>query len=198
MIFILTHVITLSQSIVIEIPGSENNTHLEQYICTETGTLPPNTKLVVNAAQSISPGRFCVIENTTNLTITAPVPVTVQCLQSALNISNRRGFGFFNITNLLIENVRFDGCGGTITQNALKYVNNSIDLFYYYGPGQRATFLFNHCFDVDISKVSVSAYLGYAVIGVNLCGVVDFSNVLQTQANTSLGVNCNVGASDLI
>ena len=180
----------------IEIPGSQNNTFLEQYLCPETGTLPPDTKLVLSASQTIPPGRFCLIENTTNLTITAPVPVTVQCMQDASNISNRRGFGFFNVTNLLIENIRFDRCGGTITLNALRYVNDSVNLFYFYGPGQRTTLLFNHCFDLNLSSVTVSAYFGYAVIGVNLCGVVDFSNVLQTQVNTSLGIECSIGPSD--
>ena len=76
-----------------------------------------------------------------------------------------RGFGFFNVTNLSISNIVVERCGGVIDQNATKYINIS---FFYFQPGQRAVFLFNHCFDLILDRTEIREYCGFAVVGANV------------------------------
>ena len=85
---------------------------LRQYLCPDTGTLPPNTHLLLSKPQMVLPNegpRFCLIENTTNLSISPSQDVLSEGY-AYVNISCDDpyvGFGFFNVTNLSISSVAF-------------------------------------------------------------------------------------------
>lgn len=164
----------------IKIPGPSNVT-LEDYLCSELRTIQPNTTLIIQESQYISSGIFCLVENTTNITINAPVDIRIECLYNS-TLQQSRGFGFFNVSGLYIENVHFANCGTFISSSAVRYINASTES-YYFGYKQKSVFLFNHCKNVQLSRVVISSYFGYALIGINLCGNIRLEDLEQT--NTS-------------
>ena len=115
---------------------------LLQYLCPGKGigTLPPNTNLVLSEPQLNLPSKLgdelCLIENTTNLTISPSQDVfdngyqyvKVVCCNAQL-LGNLIGFGFFNVTNLTMSSVVFIGCGAIITADAVKFVNETQQYF---------------------------------------------------------------------
>ena len=164
--------ISLSTASVIHVPGASNHT-LEYYLCEANATSLTNTVLVLDEPQVVSPGPYCLIENVSNLTIQSRSgQIPVEC-------RGERGFGFFNVTDLLIKHILFDQCGGAIRQEVVKYVNDSHDQFLYYGPGQKAVFVFNHCFNLNLDDIVIQRdYKGFAIIGVNLLGDSVLSKVM--------------------
>ena len=124
--------------------------------------------------------RFCLIENTTNLSISPSQDVlseghdyvNISCNSTSAKI----GFGFFNVTNLAISSVVFHMCGGYPSVEVVKYVNGT-DQFLYYDSSVPIALFFSHCYDIKLHNTSTStsdwwldsALLGF-VVGVNLCG----------------------------
>ena len=169
---------------------SAANSTLEDFLCPQSHTIPPNTVVIVDKEQRISSGEFCTVESTHNITITATEQVSIECEYNSTT-RDGRGFGFFNVSQLHIDNLHFINCGGLISSSAVKYVNlSSANEFYYYGPGQKAAFLFSHCKDLQLSTVTISSYRGYALIGVNLCGNVVLSDVVQQNRSLMIGTKC--------
>ena len=118
----------------------------------------------------------CLVENTTNISITARAldnndfqpPIKVYCK------SENSGFTFFNVTNLNISSVYFKNCGTkSIPADATKHINEPNQLFHY-GVVQ-TTLMFNHCFNLTLYNVlGGSDYITNrnraSIVGVNLCG----------------------------
>ena len=156
---------------VIHIPSlNQSSTNsLAYYLCEGAGNLTSNTTIVLShtIVHYIPPGPFCLVENIAGLTIygnSSGNPAVVKCNSTG---HHARGFGFFNVTNLSISNVVIENCGGVIDQNATKHINIS---FFYFQPGQRAVFLFNHCFDLMLDRTEIREYKGFAVVGANVMG----------------------------
>ena len=183
---------------VIHIPSQDtlkqsSTNSLAYYLCEGAGNLMSNTTIVLShtIVHYIPPGPFCLVENIAGLTIygnSSDNPAVVKC-----NSTNHdmRGFGFFNVTNLSISNVVVESCGGVIDQNATKYINIS---FFYFQPGQRAVFLFNHCFDLMLDCTEIREYKGFAVVGANVMGRSSVSKTMLT-SNSPGGEICTaVGA----
>ena len=142
---------------------------LKEHLC--SGSVAPNTNLIitvnVNINRTIINEGFCLIENTSNISITAEVSdyysnITVSC--------HGCGFGFFNVSNLTIRSVRFDGCEAIVPPSAVRYINGT-DQFLYYNNTKSALF-FNHCINLTLYNVSVPVQndVNFGVIGVNTCG----------------------------
>ena len=150
---------------------------LKEHLC--SGSVAPNTNLTitvnVNINRTIINEGFCLIENTSNISITAEVSdyysnITVSC--------HGCGFGFFNVSNLTIRSVRFDGCEAIVPPSAVRYINGT-DQFLYYKNTKSALF-FNHCINLTLYNVVVPVKsavtsqdlngFGFGVIGVNTCG----------------------------
>ena len=91
-------------------------------------------------------------------------------------------FGFINITNLLLVNVHFDGCGGVIPSTAVTSFNNTHPQLLY---KQRAVLMFNLCNNVTIRQVNIdNMYFGYAILILNPFGIFE---VLSTTVSEGLG-----------
>ena len=153
---------------------------LKEHLC--AGSVAPNTNLIitvnVNINRTIINEGFCLIENTSNISITASQEVlyyyshiTVSCYGC--------GFGFFNVSNLTIRSVRFDGCEAIVPPSAVRYINGT-DQFLYYKNTKSALF-FNHCINLTLYNVVVPVksadifqdlnyYNVFGVLGVNTCG----------------------------
>ena len=145
---------------------------LGKYLCSPSGTISPNTNLILNKSLlMIDGGKFCLIENTTNITI-APLQelmkvgsgyVEVHCLPGS------GGFGFFNVTNLNISSVMFRDCAGDIPAPAVRYVNGTDQNLLY--DNVRTVFIFNHCYNITLWNLIPSKNASeFSMIGVNLCG----------------------------
>ena len=148
---------------------------LMKCLCSPSRTIPPNTNLELNKPLFTINGKhlFCLIENTTNITI-APSQellknghdhIQVECLQGS------GGFAFVNVSNLTISSIIFNNCAGVIPAPAVRYVNNT-DNVIQYPDNTEAAFLFNHCYNLTLDNLIPHQRLNtrvFSIIGVNLC-----------------------------
>ena len=153
---------------------------LVKYLCSLNATVSPNTEIWLNKSSFTISGQhsFCLIENTSNITIT-PAPnklssgrdlVKIQCLNGS------GGFSFFNVTNLTISSVMFSDCAGFIPASAVRYVNGTDQYLRYvdqYSGYSKAAFIFNHCNNIKLNNLITSqtnqSSREFSIIGVNLC-----------------------------
>ena len=165
-VFILCALAVAAAGEVVNVTTSKS---LEQYLCPPTRTIPPNTDVIISvpSLQLTHPdGQFCLIENTTNITISA----SQELMNSKTEVvcMNDTGFGFFNITNLTVRSVYFQNCENTVPPMAVRYANESNQFLYY--DNVRSTLIFNHCCDLTLSQIFFAIDQGISIIGVNLCG----------------------------
>ena len=178
--FLLLFLVVLPPAVlsrVVYIPDNSTslNASLEYYLC--EGNAESNLTLALTSDQFVSQGSFCLTQSVTDLVITSygPIQYTVRCRNDTGGREGVRGFGFYNVTNLQIINIIFQDCGGTISEATVSYINKT--QFLYFGPGQRAAFLFNHCMDLKLENVLVLGYQGFGIVGANLVGSPDFVDV---------------------
>ena len=149
---------------------------LMKYLCSPNATISPNTEIRLNKSSFNISGQhsFCLIENTSNITIT-PDPnnlsigddlVKIRCLNGS------GGFSFFNITNLTINSVMFSDCAGFIPASAVRYVNGS-NQYLIYEEHSKAALIFNHCNNIKLNNLITNqtnqSSREFSIIGVNLC-----------------------------
>ena len=160
-----------------EVVNVTTSKSLEQYLCPPTRTVPPNTDVIISVPLlnlTKHDRQFCLIENTTNITISSSQELMNSITGYAEVVcTNDTGFGFFNITNLTVRSVYFQNCENVVPPMAVRYVNET-DQFLYY-DNVRSTLIFNHCCDLTLSRVSAITGLqlynaNFSIIGVNLCG----------------------------
>lgn len=95
---------------------------LKGYLCSPTGTIPPNTSLVLSVSTLDLPviqGNFCRIENTTNIIIASSDEVVNEHKYVTVKCKGNTGFLFFNVTNLNIRSVYFKNCNFTVPASSL-------------------------------------------------------------------------------
>ena len=68
----------------------------------------------------LSSSSFCLVSNTLNITIlsTSETPATITCSHHN-NSYVSVGFGFYNVSGLVIENVHITQCGGPIPSTSI-------------------------------------------------------------------------------
>ena len=126
---------------------------------------------------------FCIIQNVHNITLRSTTG------HSSINCSSeeRNGFGFVNVTNVTITGIHFHGCGSSLTEKALAFINNSHPFIGYL---QKAVLLFNHCHNIKISLVNIDHYNGYAIMMMNPIGHSSLNDVLVTAGIGSNKKSC--------
>lgn len=159
---------------VINIPHVINTTttlFLQDYLC-HPHHIWSNTIVMVSSERThyIDTDQFCLVSNMSNVTImvaSSQKPALIECRGSQEAVT-RGGFGFHNIQNLRIMNLRFENCGGVISgealQTSLSYPTIS------FGENQQAVLFLSHCFNVHIENVTITHYCGYAITGSNVLG----------------------------
>lgn len=177
---ILVSVSFFCQSLcVYSVPLTDNHT-IECYLCNTRQQFDPVISLLSNTTYIVSPGRFCLVDNVTNLTIRGEDPSSPTIIKCLRNTSSfvARGFGFFEVDNLVIENIKFEDCGGILSHDVLKLSHDSTS--FYFGSGSSAVLFCSHCTNISIENVIITNYTGYAVIGCNLFGLSHFNQLSVT------------------
>ena len=152
-------------------------------LCSNSSTQLQNNlvlKLNVSSYELYQIDGYCIVQNVNNLTIQGVNGnSTIRCVPVD---SPGSGFGFINITNLLLANVHFDGCGGVIPSTAVRSFNNTHPHLLY---KQRAVLMFNLCKNVTIRQININnMYIGYAILILNPFGTFE---VLNTTVSEGLG-----------
>ena len=160
-----------------------NTNQLKEMLCSNSSTQLSNNlvlKLNVSSYELYQINGYCIVQNINNLTVQgAKQNSTIRCVPVD---SPGFGFGFINITNLLLANVHFDGCGGIIPSRAVRSFNNTHPQLLY---KQRAVLMFNLCNNVTIRQVNIdNKYFGYAILILNPFGIFE---VLNTTVSDGLG-----------
>ncbi len=126
-----------------------------------------NYKLTLNDSSyyQVAGRNQCLVRDVSNLTIAGGLNTTIHCERGSNGLSSTV-FSFVNVSSLTIEKVRFVGCGGILTETDLKYSANKS--FFYFGPGQAAVLVCNHCQNLTLTNVTFSNNTGYAFVGINL------------------------------
>ena len=166
---------------------------LEHHLCTP-GQLEHDTILSLGPGRhEINEGPSCVVENVNNLVITASEAVHVVCINNTLG----RNFIFLSIINLTIQNVVIENCGRVISSNLPSFINNT---FAYIGTKQKAVFVFGNVTNLRLLNFMVVRSFGFSIIGINLRGNTDLSNMIVADTDnyqhplcfrTELDVSCS-------
>ena len=141
-----------------------NNSTLEKYLCQDQ--LKSETELIVISSvdYEINVEKFCMVQNIVNVNISS------DSSSSQVNIicrHNRIGLGFFNTTNLSIQNFAFRNCGAEITLSANVFQATNMSILYI-GPHQRSVLLFSHCSGTYIKHVNIEGpYYGFGILSIN-------------------------------
>ena len=175
---------------------------LKEFLCSPQNTIAPNTNLniVKNGIEIANVTDHCLVENTSNISITssyynsdydADVAI-VYCSNRSDDVSMTDTFSFFNVTNLTISSVLFLHCGlMPLPPAATKYINGFDQMFEYTGD-TLTTFLFNHCNNVTLYNVFANAshsgqvHSRTSIIGVNLCGQNNITSLLPRDFDVPL------------
>ena len=178
-VLILLLLFTITLCSVIDVNSSEN---LLQWLC--NSSLNDSSLIVFNKASYILnvSTSFCIIQNLTNITLRSMTGhSSIKCT------SKSAGFGFVNITNITVTGIDFNGCGTTLTEEAVVLIN---DTHPHIGYLQKAVLLFNHCHNINISHVTISYYSGYAIMIMNPIGYSTLYGVLVTYGIGSNHKSC--------
>ena len=157
-------------------------------LCSNSSTQLPNNlvlKLNVSTYELYKIDGYCTVQNINNLTVQGVNGnSTIRCVPVGTPGS---GFGFINITNLLLANVRFDGCGGVIPSTAITNFNNTHPQLLY---KQRAVLMFNLCNNVTIREVNIdNKYFGYAILILNPFGTFEVVSTIVSEGQG--GILCS-------
>ena len=120
--------VILSHSISLTEPDVLNN-----YLCDPNQSLLPDAQLLLSSDvhHILASSSFCLVSNTSNITIrsTSETPATITW--SHYNNSYVSvGFGFYNVSGLVIENVHITQCGGPMPSTSTLYPNDTAFYFH--------------------------------------------------------------------
>ena len=165
------------------IPGSNihnasNHGSLHYYLCGH-GSHYLKSDMTLSLSSSIhiiTPGPFCLLQHLMNIVITTSDsnPAHIICD----NVT--RGFGFLNTTGLTLHNLHIEHCGGILTPTAVSSINQSC---VYFPMGQSAVLLISQSHNITLSNLTINGgYFGYAMIIVNVYGIVHMTDILVSNS----------------
>uniref|UniRef100_A0A1X7UR19 Uncharacterized protein n=1 Tax=Amphimedon queenslandica TaxID=400682 RepID=A0A1X7UR19_AMPQE len=155
---------------VIDVNTSDDLVH---WLC--KGFLNDSSLVLFNKASyslNASPG-FCIIQNVTNVQLKSKTGISsISCISK-----ESAGFGFVNVINITITGIHLVGCGSTLTEEAVVWINDTSP---HIGYLQKAVLLFNHCHNINISHATITYYYGYAIMIMNPMGYSKLEKVTVT------------------
>ena len=160
---------------------------LENHLCGPLGhSLLPGTQLHLSpdVKHILSSSSFCLVSNTFNVTISSVsnVSAIITCKQQN-DISV--GFGFYNVTGLVIDNIHITQCGGPMPspdQANNLYPN---DTAFFFNEGQLVSLLVSYSSDITLFRVKISKYYGFASLLINPNNNVTLTNISIVTSNPS-------------
>ena len=151
------------------------------WLCSDN--IPLQNNLTLHLTQSnyiLHNMSFCLIENVSNLTLKGVGSDGKSSIKCQLQHGSTTGFGFVNISSVVLENLEFTGCGATITKSAVTFFN---DTHPHLGYKQKALLVFNHCHNITIQHVNITNYIGYAIFMLNPLNSSLMNHVIVTIGN---------------
>ena len=171
---------------------------LENYLCGPLGhSLLPGTQLQLSpdVKHILSSSSFCLVSNTLNITISSVsnVSAIITCKQQN-DISV--GFGFYNVTGLVIDNIHITQCGGPMPSTDQVNTLYPNDTAFVFNEGQLVSLLVSYSSDITLFRVKISKYYGFASLLINPNNNVTLTNINIVSSNCSqcsqtLLLNCN-------
>ena len=176
------------QSVMIDASAApETNTSLQSHLCgSGSREMVSNTTLHLSGGvHHLKEGPFCLIQNLENITMQGQQthPRTVVYCQSETEA--RRGFAFFNVSNLHLSNLAIVNCGREVPSELPGHVNNT---FLYLGPLQKAVVIITHSTNVTVENVSIDMCFGFGTLFINPLTRTLVRNVSVT-GTTSQGIS---------
>ena len=99
---------------------------LNKYLCDPDHPLVTKTQLLLspNVNHTLSSRSFCLVSNISNITLrsTSITPAIITC-RHYNNSYESVGFGFYNVSGLMIKNVHITQCGGPMLSTSTLYPN---------------------------------------------------------------------------
>ena len=130
--------------------------------------------------------QYILVSNLTNVRISGQnKTVVISCNENV-------GLAFINVTGLVIEDVRIEGCGlsGTNLDLAVSEIRQFIDLFLVVYSEMRVALLLAHCENLQMNRVELYNNVGFGVVGVNIIGTSVISQL--TAVNNSQLSDCQM------
>ena len=158
---------------------------LNKYLCDPDHPLLPDTQLLIspNVKHILSSNSFCLVSNISNITLrsTSITPANITC-RHYNNSYESVGFGFYNVSGLMIENVHITQCGGPMPSTSTLYPN---DTAFYFHEGQSVTLFASYSSQIMMFGVNINNYYGFAILLININNNVTLNNVNITSTSGS-------------
>ena len=173
---------TRADSTILPLPETTRNgtRSLQDYLCSPDDQVQSNTIVTLSpTTHYIQPDIFCLVSDKINIgfhSSTPSKPAVIHCNGSSDSLS-QSGFGFYNVVGLTFKNIKFENCGGALSEEALNFVPSEGTEPFHFGRFQRTVLLFSRCFDVYMENVTITNYRGYAIFTLNVLGDSVFRNV---------------------
>ena len=180
-----------AEEIVIESAGDGGR--LADVLCSSSSSLRRNTTVLLRpGTHFLDAGDFCVFRDLRDITIrgsSSRVEAVIEC-----TADTGRGFLFSNIVNLNLENIAMRHCGQTIPSDVAGNFNNTGT---YFGPGQKAVLLFDHCTNIKLRSVTIDEYYGLAIVSINALRRAELREVIVTNSRAYAQPLCSEEVTDL-
>ena len=157
-----------------------NSSSLQYYLC-ESGSLQSGTELILlNEIEHIlSTGPFCLVSNLENITIRSSLYNKLASIKCKPHY--KQGLGFYNITNLTLQNIRMQHCGGYLPKYLFSFLANES---FYFESNQSVSVVLSNCSKVSLFNVTVLDYCGFGVILLNPTGFIFLEHINVSMAET--------------
>ena len=160
-----------------------NSYSLQYYLC-ESGRLQSGTELILlhEIEHILSTGPFCLVGNLENITIRSSLYnklASIKCNNS--HYKQPRGLGFYNITNLTLQNIYMQHCGGFLPKYLFSFLANES---FYFESNQSASVVLSNCSNASLFNVTVLDYCGFGVILLNPTGFIFLEHINVSMAET--------------
>ena len=175
---------------------------LSKYLCDPDHPLLTDTQLLLssNVSHILFSSSFCLVSNISNIILcsTSKTPAIITC-RHYNNSYESVGFGFYNVSGLMIKNVHITQCGGPMPSTSTLYPN---DTAFYFHEGQSVTFFASYSSHIMMFGVNINNYYGFAILLININNNITLKNINITftsgTAQCSKKVLTSCGGSGLI
>ena len=170
----------LALGVLIQVPNENGN--LSDYLC-GTQSIISGTILELNPKITHTISRqFCLWQNRENVTVQSSQEEAMAVVRCDMGTGySQSGFGFVEMTDLTLRNIRFENCGGMM-QNASLFAEVNTAPRRAININQHAVLFLSQCNGVNIENVAFSNYRGYAIYAINLVGQNLFQGVTVTES----------------
>ena len=165
-----------------------NSDALNNLLCNPNISLPEDTQLLLSSdiEHILSSSHFCLVSNTSNITLTSTseTPAIVTCTHQN-NVAV--GFGFYNVSGLIIENIYITNCGGPMpSANKFKSLYPN-DNNFYFNDNQLVTLLISYSSHINLINVDINTYYGFAILLINPKNNASLTEIEIYSSNNSSG-----------